>query len=38
MWIYFLATCRGSLRARNMHLWHLVMSKDYSPVVYRSVR
>lgn len=38
MWIYYLTSCRGSLRARNMHLWHLVMSKDYSPVVYRSVR
>ena len=31
MWIYFLSTCRGSLRARNMHLWHMVMSKDPPP-------
>jgi cyclopropane-fatty-acyl-phospholipid synthase len=38
MWTYYLGSCRGSLRARNMHLWHLVMSRDYSPVVYRSVR
>ena len=31
MWIYFLSTCRGSLRARNMHLWHVVMSKGLLP-------
>lgn len=38
MWIFYLASCRGALRARSMYLWQFVMSKGYTPRTYRSVR
>lgn len=38
MWTYFLACCAGSFRARNIHLWQIVMSKGCLSEGYRSVR
>lgn len=38
LWIYYLTCCQAAFRARNMHLWQLVMSKGYFSVGYRSVR
>jgi cyclopropane-fatty-acyl-phospholipid synthase len=38
MWVYFLACCAGSFRARNIHLWQLVLSKGCLSEGYRSIR
>lgn len=38
MWKYYLLTCAGSFRARNIELWQVVLSKEGVPGGYRSVR
>jgi cyclopropane-fatty-acyl-phospholipid synthase len=38
MWRYFLMSCAGMFRARQAHLWQLVLSKRQRRGVYRSVR
>ena len=38
MWKYYLLTCAGAFRARETHLWQIVLSKDGIPGGYRSVR
>ncbi len=38
MWKYYLLTCAGIARAREMQLWQIVLSKDGVPGGYRSVR
>ena len=38
MWRYYLLSCAGSFRARNIELWQIVLSKRGVPGGYRSVR
>ncbi len=38
MWKYYLLSCAGVARAREMQLWQIVLSKDGVPGGYRSVR
>lgn len=38
MWKYYLLTCAGSFRARETHLWQIVLSKNGIPGGYTSVR
>ncbi|OGG41013.1 cyclopropane-fatty-acyl-phospholipid synthase [Candidatus Kaiserbacteria bacterium GWA2_50_9] len=38
MWKYYLLSCAGAFRAREMQLWQIVLSKDGVPGGYRSVR
>lgn len=38
MWRYFLLTCAGSFRARKIHLWQIVLSKNGVTGGYQSVR
>lgn len=38
MWNYYLLSCAGSFRARNIQLWQWVLSKRGRPGVYQSVR
>ena len=38
MWEYYLLSCAGSFRARNIQLWQVVLSKRGVPGGYRSVR
>jgi cyclopropane-fatty-acyl-phospholipid synthase len=38
MWNYYLLSCAGGFRARNMQLWQIVLSKDGVPGGYTSVR
>lgn len=38
MWTYYLLSCAGSFRARNIELWQLVLSKKGVAGGYRSVR
>lgn len=38
MWVYYLACCAGSFRARKNQLWQVVVSKGSVPGVYQAVR
>lgn len=38
MWVYYLGCCNGAFRARNMHLWQVVLSKGQRREAYRSAR
>ncbi len=38
MWKYYLLSCAGGFRARNIQLWQLVFSKEGLPGGYASVR
>ena len=38
MWIYYLRSCAGSFRARNIQLWQIVLSKGGIKGGYQSVR
>lgn len=38
MWKYYLLTCAGAFRAREIELWQIVFSKNGVPGGYRSVR
>lgn len=38
MWKYYLLSCAGSFRARNIQLWQIVLSKKGVPGGYKSVR
>jgi cyclopropane-fatty-acyl-phospholipid synthase len=38
MWKYYLLSCAGSFRARNMQLWQVVLSKNGVLGNYQSVR
>jgi len=38
MWKYYLLTCAGSFRAREVHLWQIVLSKNGVPGGYTSIR
>lgn len=38
MWVYYLAICAGSFRARKNQLWQMVISKGVVPGVYPAVR
>lgn len=38
MWNYYLLSCAGSFRARDMQLWQVVFSHQGLPGVYESVR
>ncbi len=38
MWKYYLLSCAGSFRARNIQLWQIVLSKDGIKGGYSSVR
>ena len=38
MWKYYLLTCAGTFRAREAHLWQIVLSKNGVPGGYTSVR
>ncbi|HUY62320.1 MAG TPA: cyclopropane fatty acyl phospholipid synthase [Candidatus Paceibacterota bacterium] len=38
MWKYYLLTCAGAFRARDMQLWQVVLSPHGVPGGYRSVR
>ncbi len=38
MWVYYLACCAGSFRARKNQLWQVVVSKGVVPGVYQTVR
>lgn len=38
MWRYYLLTCAGAFRARDIQLWQVVLSKGGVPGGYRSVR
>ncbi|HWQ59792.1 MAG TPA: cyclopropane fatty acyl phospholipid synthase [Candidatus Fimivivens sp.] len=38
MWKYYLLSCAGSFRARNIQLWQIVLSKRGLPGGYESVR
>lgn len=38
MWKYYLLTCAGVSRAREMQLWQIVLSQDGVPGGYKSVR
>ena len=38
MWKYYLLSCAGSFRARDIQLWQIVLSKDGASGGYQSVR
>ena len=38
MWKYYLLTCAGAFRARNIHLWQIVLSKNGVEGGYISIR
>lgn len=38
MWRYYLLSCAGSFRSRNIQLWQVVLSKNGLPKGYKSVR
>lgn len=38
MWRFYLLTCAGSFRARNLQLWQIVFSKNGIPGGYESIR
>ncbi|MEK7547225.1 MAG: class I SAM-dependent methyltransferase, partial [Patescibacteria group bacterium] len=38
MWNYYLLSCAGSFRARDVQLWQIVLSKGGLSVGYESVR
>jgi cyclopropane-fatty-acyl-phospholipid synthase len=38
MWKFYLLSCAGSFRARNIQLWQIVLSKRGVPGGYQSVR
>jgi cyclopropane-fatty-acyl-phospholipid synthase len=38
MWKYYLLSCAGVARAREMQLWQIVLSKNGVPGGYESVR
>jgi cyclopropane-fatty-acyl-phospholipid synthase len=38
MFKYYLLTCAGMFRARHIHLWQIVLSKDGVPGGYESIR
>lgn len=38
MWKYYLLSCAGSFRARNIQLWQIVLSKNGVPGGWKSVR
>jgi len=38
MWRYYLLSCAGGFRSRNVQLWQVVLSKNGVPGGYRSVR
>ncbi len=38
MWKYYLLSCAGAFRARQIQLWQIVLSKNGVPGVYQSVR
>ena len=38
MWNYYLLSCAGSFRARNIQLWQIVLSKNGVPGGYTSIR
>ncbi len=38
MWTYYLLSCAGSFRARNVHLWQFVLSREGVPGGYAPVR
>lgn len=38
MWKYYLLSCAGSFRARNIQLWQIVLSKNGVPGGYKSIR
>lgn len=38
MWRYYLLTCAGAFRARDIQLWQVVLSKGGAPGGYRSLR
>ncbi|OHC47857.1 MAG: hypothetical protein A3J25_08945 [Pseudomonadales bacterium RIFCSPLOWO2_02_FULL_63_210] len=38
MWRYYLLTCAGAFRARNIQLWQIVLSKGGVADGYRSLR
>ena len=38
MWKYYLLSCAGAFRAREMQLWQIVLSKNGIPGGYTSVR
>lgn len=38
MWKFYLLSCAGCFRARNIHLWQIVLSKKGVPAGYTSVR
>ncbi len=38
MWKYYLLTCAGAFRARNIHLWQVVLSKKGVRGGYKSIR
>jgi cyclopropane-fatty-acyl-phospholipid synthase len=38
MWRYYLLTSAGAFRARNMHLWQVVLSANGTPGGYASIR
>lgn len=38
MWAYYLLSCAGGFRARDMQLWQIVLSKNGVPGGYHSIR
>ncbi len=38
MWKYYLLSCAGSFRVRNIELWQIVLSKEGVNGGYKSVR
>lgn len=38
MWKYYLLSCAGAFRARKVHLWQIVLSKEGIPGGYQPVR
>jgi len=38
MWKYYLLSCAGSFRARNIQLWQIALSKKGAPGGYKSIR
>ena len=38
MWKYYLLSCAGAFRARNIQLWQVVLSKSGTPGGYESIR
>ena len=38
MWKYYLLSCAGAFRARDMQLWQIVLSKNGVPGGYESIR